>query len=100
MSAVSTPKPPKQNGSPWTVVRRTLAATVGGYIATAAVSAAIALALPLHKADSTLLMMMLSFLIWATLGIYVFSVRSERRAWTVLLSVTLLSVIGLWLKGN
>src|SRR5687768_14687608 len=67
------------------VASRAAAAILGGYVATALVTALLARALPLQRADSTTLAMLLSFFVYAGLVMAVFAAASTRRAWLVVL---------------
>lgn len=62
------------------LVSRIIAALFGGYALAALVSVA-ALALPMTKPQAVLTGMLLSFLVYAGAVIWVFAVRSARRAW-------------------
>lgn len=67
------------------VAARVAAAILGGYVATALVTAVLARALPLQRADSTTLAMLLSFFVYAGFVMAVFAASSLRRAALVLL---------------
>ena len=84
----------QQHGHAITVISRTLAAVVGGYLATAGCAALFALILPMDKADSTLLSMMLSFILWASLAIYAFAAKSSAKVWLLIASMVAISLAG------
>jgi hypothetical protein len=65
------------------VTSRAAAAILGGYVASALVTAVLARVLPLSRGDSTTVAMLLSFLVYAGLVLAVFGASSTRRAWTV-----------------
>ena len=67
------------------VVSRALAAVAGGYGLAALSAAALAVFLPLSRADATLTGTMLSFLVFAGAVVWVFAARSATRAWVGLL---------------
>ena len=64
---------------------RACAAILGGYLATALMTGLLARALPLQRADSTTVAMLLSFFIYAGFVMAVFAASSTRRAWLVVL---------------
>ena len=66
------------------LLSRIVAALFGGY-ALAALSSVAALALPMERAQAVLTGMQASFLIYTLAVIWVFAVRSARRAWAGLL---------------
>lgn len=68
------------------LMSRIAAALLGGY-ALAALSSVAVLALPISKPQAVLTGMLASFLIYAGAVIWVFAVRSARRAWAGLLIV-------------
>ncbi|WP_276808220.1 DUF3649 domain-containing protein [Castellaniella defragrans] len=69
---------------PLPVISRVVAAVCGGYALAALLSVA-ALAAPLAGSEAAFLGMMLSFLCHAGAVVWVFAVRSARRAWAGLL---------------
>lgn len=80
------------------VVSRILAAMIGGYALTAAISVLLALLLPVSRAEATQASTMLSFIIYAVVVIWVFSTRTATRAWIGLLVTALpLGLICWWL---
>lgn len=66
------------------IVSRIVAAIVGGY-ALAALTSVAALSLPLSPSEGVLTGMLTSFLVYTGAVIWVFAVRSARRAWAGLL---------------
>lgn len=77
------------------VLSRVLAASLGGYIVTALISAALALALPrlsdASRADAVMVATMLSFAVYTVVAIWVFCARTALRAWVGLTGVALLA---------
>ena len=67
------------------VASRAAAAILGGYVATAFATGVLARVLPLQRADSTTLAMLLSFFVYAGFVMAVFAAASTRRAWLVVL---------------
>jgi hypothetical protein len=82
------------------LISRIVAAIFGGY-ALAALSSVAALALPMTRPQAVLTGMLASFLIYTGAVIWVFAVRSARRAWGGLLvaAVPLLLASG-WVWGG
>lgn len=80
------------------VASRALAAIVGGYALTALAIAALAIFLPLSRADASLTATMSSFLIYACVVIWVFATRTAWRAWAGI--IALMAVLGalVWLQ--
>ncbi len=66
------------------LVSRIVAALFGGY-ALAALTSVAMLALPMSKPEAVLAGMLLSFIVYTAAVIWVFAVRSARRAWAGLL---------------
>ncbi len=93
-SAISITSMRQKHGHTFTVINRTLAALVGGYLATASCAALLALILPMSTADSTLLAMMLSFALWASLAIYAFAAKSGATVWILLATLIAISLAG------
>ena len=62
------------------MISRIAAALCGGY-ALAALASVAALALPLARTEAVFTGMMASFLVYAGAVVWVFAVRSARRAW-------------------
>lgn len=84
------------------LVSRIVAAIGGGYVLGALVSVA-ALALPMEKPQAVLAGLMASFLVYAGAVVWVFAVRSARRAWAGLLvaGLPLLAVAwSVWPQGG
>lgn len=73
---------------------RIVAAMFGGY-ALAALTSIAALALPMSDSEAVFTGMLLSFLIYAGAVVWVFAVRSARRAWIglVVAALPLLAVV-------
>lgn len=81
----------------WMVASRALAAVAGGYALAALGAAALAVFLPLPRADATLTGTMLSFLIYACAVVWVFAARTAARAWLGLLAPCAALGLALWL---
>lgn len=65
----------------WAVASRTVAAIAGGYAISALAAMAMALYLPLPRAEAVLAGTLSSFAVYACAVIWVFAVRSAWRAW-------------------
>ncbi len=74
---------------------RIVAALFGGY-ALAALGSVAALALPISRPQAVLTGMLASFAIYAGVVIWVFAVRSARRAWTGLLVAAVPLLLAAW----
>jgi hypothetical protein len=77
------------------LISRIVAAMFGGYALAALVSVA-ALALPMDKPQAVLTGMLASFIVFACAVIWVFAVRSARRAWAGLLVAALPLSLAAW----
>ena len=75
------------------VASRILAAVIGGYALTAALSVLLALLLPVSRSEATLAATMLSFILYAVVVLWVFATSSATRAWLGLL----VTALPLWL---
>lgn len=80
------------------LVSRIVAAVLGGY-ALAALASVAALALPISKPQAVLTGMLASFAIYAGAVIWVFAVRSARRAWAGLLVAAAPLLLAAWYAG-
>lgn len=80
------------------LVSRVVAAVLGGY-ALAALASVAALALPISKPQAVLTGMLASFAIYAGAVIWVFAVRSARRAWAGLLVAAVPLMLAAWYAG-
>lgn len=83
------------------LMSRILAALFGGY-AVAALTSVATLALPMSKPQGVLTGMLLSFIVYTAAVIWVFAVRSARRAWAGLLIVAiplLIAACSVWTAG-
>ena len=81
----------------WMVASRVFIAAIGGYALTSAATIFLAMVWPLPKAQAVMAATMVSFVLYAVVVIWVFSVASARRAWIGVIGATLvLSVID-WL---
>lgn len=63
------------------VASRALAAILGGYALTALATFALALLLPMSRAEASMTATLLSFLIYTCVVIWVFATRTAWRAW-------------------
>jgi hypothetical protein len=81
---------------PFPLVSRIAAALFGGY-ALAALASVAALALPLARTEAVFTGMMASFLLYAGAVVWVFAVRSARRAWTGLAVAAIPLLAAAWL---
>jgi magnesium-transporting ATPase (P-type) len=99
--AGQTPRQPMSGTSAssmrWSVFARVMAAIIGAYVLTLLSIAVLALVLPMSRAESVLLSMLLSFLIYACAVLWVFATRSAWRAWCGMLLPSLLMAAGLGL---
>ncbi|KAA0180889.1 DUF3649 domain-containing protein [Cupriavidus gilardii] len=80
------------------LVSRIVAAVLGGY-ALAALASVAALALPISKPQAVLTGMLASFAFYAGAVIWVFAVRSARRAWAGLLVAAVPLLLAAWYAG-
>lgn len=83
------------------LVSRIVAAVAGGYALAALASVAV-LALPVSRPQAVLAGMLMSFAVYAGAVVWVFAVRSARRAWTGLLLVAaplLAAACSVWFAG-
>jgi hypothetical protein len=84
------------------LVSRIVAALFGGY-ALAALTSVAMLALPMNKPQGVLTGMLLSFVVYTAAVIWVFAVRSARRAWAGLLVAAvplLFAACSVWSAGS
>lgn len=70
------------------VIQRIIAATIGGYVLAAAVSACLSYVLPMPRADAALTGLLISFVIYVAVVMWVFAARSLKRLWWQLGSAT------------
>ncbi|WP_399678917.1 DUF3649 domain-containing protein [Xenophilus sp.] len=77
------------------LVSRIVAAVLGGY-ALAALTSVAAVALPIDRAQAVLTGMLASFVVYAGAVIWVFAVRSARRAWAGLLAAAVPLGLAAW----
>lgn len=80
------------------LVARIAAALFGGY-ALAALASMATLALPVPRADGVLWGMLASFIVYACAVLWVFAVRSARRAWAGLVLAALPLLLAAWSAG-
>ncbi|KDR32289.1 MULTISPECIES: DUF3649 domain-containing protein [Caballeronia] len=77
------------------LVSRIVAAIFGGY-ALAALASVAALALPMSKPQAVLTGMLVSFVVYVCAVIWVFAVRSARRAWSGLAFIAVPLLMAAW----
>jgi hypothetical protein len=77
------------------LISRIVAAVLGGY-ALAALTSVAALALPMTKPQAVISGMLLSFLVFTAAVVWVFAVRSARRAWAGLLLAAVPLLLAAW----
>ena len=77
------------------LVSRIVAAIFGGY-ALAALASVAALALPMSKPQAVLTGMLASFAVYSGAVVWVFAVRSARRAWVGLLVAAVPLLLAAW----
>lgn len=82
------------------VAARALAAIGGGYVLTSIVSALLALALPLPRADAVTIATLLSFVVYTCAILWVFATTSALRAWGGILACSAVLGAILWLAGR
>lgn len=84
----------------WHIASRVLAALVGGYAVAYAVTAFLAVYLPLARPDRVVFSSLASFAIWTLVVIYVFAARSTTRVWLVLTGLTAVLCLAAFLSGD
>lgn len=77
------------------LVSRIVAAMLGGY-ALAALTSVAAVALPIDRVQGVLTGMLASFVVYAGAVVWVFAVRSARRAWLGLVVAALVLLPAAW----
>lgn len=80
------------------LLSRIVAAILGGY-ALAALTSLAALALPIERSQAVLTGMLASFAVYAGAVVWVFAVRSARRAWAGLLIAAAPLLLAAWHAG-
>ncbi|MGP1717614.1 MAG: hypothetical protein ACTS9Y_10595 [Methylophilus sp.] len=78
------------------VASRILAAIIGGYALTSALSVLLALLLPVSRSEATLAATMLSFVLYAAVVLWVFAARSVMHIWLWLIGAALPSWLLCW----
>lgn len=79
------------------VLSRTIAAIVGGYVLSNLLAVLISYLLPMQTADSVLLSLQLSFLFYSIVIIWVFSTKTAGKAWLGLFIACAMSSVGVYL---
>ncbi|WP_129776739.1 DUF3649 domain-containing protein [Peristeroidobacter soli] len=80
------------------VASRALAAILGGYALTALAITALAIFLPMSRAEASLTATLLSFLIYTCVVIWVFATRSATRAWLGIIAPMVVLGALVWLQ--
>ena len=81
----------------WAVFSRVVAAAIGGYALTSAVTVLLDQVWPLPKAQALLAATMLSFTVYTVVVIWVFCTRTATRAWLGVTAVTAVTAVLAWL---
>ncbi|KGJ97418.1 DUF3649 domain-containing protein [Colwellia psychrerythraea] len=83
----------------WSVLSRVLAATLGGYILATASSFFISqlLMTSVGKYQAIHIGLMLTFIVYACVAMWVFSVKTATKAWLGLLKLSISFVVATWL---
>lgn len=89
--------PRRAPGRRWHVAARVLAAALLGYLVTNAVGVIVALSSPAPKPSAVAGTTIASFLLWALIAMWVFSVRRTRTVWLGLLAALVVSGTTAWL---
>lgn len=79
------------------VASRTIAAIGGGYALSALATMALALYLPLHRAEAVITGTLASFVFYTGAVMWAFAARDAWRAWGGLALPSALLAVGLWL---
>lgn len=80
------------------VASRALAAVVGGYALTALAVTALAIFLPLSRAEASMTATLLSFVIYTCVVIWVFATRTAWRAWAGIVAPAVVLGALVWLQ--
>lgn len=78
---------------------RAVSALVGGYAASAGVATLAARLLPIARVEATIWGMLLSFLVFATLGLWAFHEPRLARVAAVIWGVAAASIAAAWMLG-
>lgn len=84
----------------WTITSRVLAALVGGYAVAYAVTAFLAVYLPLTRPDRVVFSSLASFAVWTAVVIYVFAARSTSRVWMLIIGLTAVLCLAAFFPGE
>ncbi len=79
------------------VLSRTIAAIIGGYVLSNLLAVLTSYLLPMQTADSVLLSLQLSFLFYSIVIICVFSTKTAGKAWLGLFIACAMSSVGMYL---
>ncbi|GFE81427.1 iron transporter [Steroidobacter agaridevorans] len=80
------------------VASRALAAIIGGYALTALATFALAIFLPMSRAEASMTATLASFLIYACVVLWVFATRTAWRAWAGIIGSTVVLGALVWLQ--
>lgn len=80
------------------VASRAIAAVLGGYALTALATFALAIFMPLSRAEASMTATLSSFLIYTCVVIWVFATRTARRAWAGIVVLMLALGALVWLQ--
>ncbi|XOZ32795.1 hypothetical protein ACMDCT_11290 [Halomonadaceae bacterium KBTZ08] len=78
------------------VASRVLAAVIGGYTLTSAITVLLALVWPLPRAEAVAAATLLSFALYAVVILWIFSAQNLRTVWGVLILATGASSVLAW----
>lgn len=84
----------------WAITSRVLAALVGGYATAYAVTAFLAVYLPMARPDRVVFSSLASFAVWTAIAVYVFAARSATRVWLLLIGLSLVLGAAAFLSGD
>lgn len=80
------------------VASRAVAAILGGYVLSALATFALAIFLPLSRAEASMTATLLSFLIYTCVVLWVFATRTAWRAWMGIVVPSLVLGALIWLQ--
>jgi hypothetical protein len=82
------------------VASRAVAAVGGGYLLAAIADTAMAVWLPLHRAEAVITATLASFILYLCAVLWVFAARTALRAWVGILVPTTFLAAALWMSGH
>ncbi|MEM6796842.1 MAG: hypothetical protein AAF725_22910 [Acidobacteriota bacterium] len=86
----------RQKVSRWHVASRVFAATIVGFILTNSTGILLTFILPLDKISAVAVASVLSFVLWAAIILWVFSVERLRTVWLTLVTAIAVTGGGAW----